>query len=166
MPFSSESHPNQVDSSTDLNVGDVLLRQKTAVMHIGVYVGDNMVFDNAPGRGESLVEFEHFSKNNPVYAIPTHLPAEVVQKKVKEILRNPKKYHLFRQNCEHSARHLLGGPYAVSMQLREVEEWALIGAALGKGLGRKGMWAGALIGATAGTLSLSGMRWLKRKPHS
>ena len=162
MAFSSNTPPKQVSSIDELEVGDVLLRRKSSVMHVGVYVGDDQVFDNAPGRGESLVDFETFSKGNPVFVIPTHHPPEAVQAQVREILRNPKRYHLLNQNCEHSVRRLLGSSM-VSVQLREVEEWALLGAALAKGLGPRWMWAGALVGAAAGTLSLPRMRWLKRK---
>ena len=161
MPF-SETPPRLVSHVRELNVGDVLLRRKSAVMHIGVYVGDNQVFDNAPGRGESLVSFDLFAKRNAVFAIPTGRPPEEVSAQVQKILENPQRYHLLKQNCEHSVRRLLGSEM-VSMQLKEVEDWALIGAAFGKGMGKRGMWAGAFLGALAGTLSLPRMQWLKRR---
>lgn len=157
----SDTPPRLVSNVEELEIGDVLLRRKSAVMHIGVYVGDNQVFDNAPGRGESLIDFALFAKNNTVFAIPTGQPPDDVRAQVQKVLENPQGYHLLKQNCEHSVRRLLGSEM-VSMQLKEVEEWALIGAALGKGIGKRGMWAGAFLGAVAGTLSLPRMHWLKR----
>lgn len=162
MAFSSESRPRQISDIRELTVGDVLLRRKSSVMHVGIYVGDGMVFDNAPSRGESLVDFATFAKDNPVFAISTHLPPDAVQAQVKERLKQAKPYHLFNLNCEHSVRQVLGSEM-ISMQLREVEEWAMLGAAFAKGLGRHWMWAGALCGAAIGTLSLPRMKWLKHK---
>jgi len=162
MAFSTDSKPRQVSDVSELEVGDVLLRRKTSVMHVGVYIGNNQVFDNAPGRGESLVSFSTFAKQNPVFVIPGQLPADTIQENVRQRLQNPKRYHLFSQNCEHSVRRVLGSAGA-SVQLREVEEWAILGAALARGLGKRWMWAGAVIGAAAGTLSLPAMRWLKHK---
>lgn len=158
--MSTSSNVREIENINDLHVGDVVLRRKYTVMHVGICIEHNKILHNIPDQGEHCSDFDTFAKDKTVYAIDSGLPVSEVKIRAHQLLSNPQEYQLFQQNCEHTVNKILQGK-GVSNQLEEVEAWALIGAAIGRSFGRKGMYFGGLIGAFAGLLSLPRMWWLK-----
>lgn len=156
----AKNNVREVHCADDVRVGDVLLRRKYTVMHVGICIEANQILHNIPGEGEHCTDFATFAKDKTVYAISSGMSAEEVKLRAQELLASPQDYKLFQQNCEHTVNKILNGK-AVSKQLEEVEAWALIGAALGRSFGRKAMYVGGVVGAFAGLLSLPRMWWLK-----
>lgn len=150
----------EVLSAADIKVGDVLLRRKYTVMHVGICIEEDKILHNIPGEGEHCTDFNAFAKDKTVYAIDSGMSVSEVKIRAQQLLSDPQEYKLFQQNCEHTVNKILQGK-GVSKQLEEVEAWALIGAAIGRSFGRKGMYFGGFIGACAGLLSLPRMWWLK-----
>ncbi len=154
--------PEPVGTANDVKVGDILLRRKLLVMHVGICIGANKILHSLPGNGEHITDYDSFAKDKNVYRLPTRLDASTVQEKAEAILQSPADYGLFGANCEHTVSKLVNGTPR-SRQLEEVEAWALIGAAFGKSIGRKSMYLGGLIGALGGLISLPGMWWIRRE---
>lgn len=157
---SKQFQPFYVTDPNSLHTGDILYRRKGPVMHVGVYLGNNQVIHNVPGKGEHICNFEAFREGKDVLAKPSGLPESQIKENAAQLLANPKDYQLFYRNCEHTAHDILKGN-PVSRQLEEVEAWALIGAAFGQGFGRKGMVIGGVIGGIAGVFSLPKLWWLR-----
>jgi len=157
-----ETSPKLLTSIDQLNVGDVLLRRKLLVMHVGVYLGDDNVLHNAPSQGQNKTSLDMFTQGGETFFVSSNLGPERILSNAEKILKQKKDYHLFKRNCEHTIHQVLELP-DISRQLTEVEVWALIGAAYGYSWGRKGMIFGGLVGGIAGLLSLPKMYWLKQK---
>lgn len=149
----------QVTSSRQLNIGDILYRRKGMVMHVGVYIGNELILHNTPKHGEHSTDFDTFANGKTVFAKATQLPSDQVIKNASEILSSPEQYQLFKRNCEHTANGVIRQNPA-SDQLEEIWAWALIGGAFGKSFGKPTMYLGGAIGAIGGLISLPRMFWL------
>ncbi len=149
-----------VQHHQQLNIGDILFRRKSMVMHVGIYLGEDRILHNTPKSGEHEVSFDVFAAGKDVFAKTSGLPNEVVLTRAADILANPGKYQLLNYNCEHTTNRVLGY-HGFSAQLSEIEIWALIGGAFGKSFGRKSMYLGGFIGALGGLLSLPRMWWTR-----
>lgn len=159
----TEKANNEVKTVTtidELSIGDQLFRRKGIVMHVGIYIGNQLILHNTPNKGEHSVDFDTFANGKTVYARPTNMLPYRVVAKAQQLLASPAKYQLFKRNCEHTASAVTK-ELPQSAQLQEIEAWALIGGALGKSVGKKTMYIGGAIGAIGGLLSLSRMFWLK-----
>jgi cell wall-associated NlpC family hydrolase len=155
-----KEHLNTVTNSDNLTVGDLLYRRKSMVMHVGIYLGKDMILHSTPKKGEHQVNFDDFSKGKAVFAQSTGMSPEQVLIKAEQVLEDPAKYRLFKHNCEHTANRVLKDD-GVSHQISEITTWALIGGAFGKSIGQKSMYIGGFIGALGGLLSLPRMWWIK-----
>ncbi|MFT4929706.1 MAG: cell wall-associated NlpC family hydrolase [Phenylobacterium sp.] len=149
-----------VTSSDDLTIGDLLYRRKMLVMHVGIYLGNNLILHNTPGHGEHQTDFDTFANDKAVFVKPTGLQPDEIIRKAQQILDDPGRYKLFNNNCEHTANTVLEDN-PTSHQLSEITVWALIGGAFGKSVGKKSMYIGGFIGALGGLLSLPRMWWIK-----
>lgn len=143
-----------------LSIGDQLFRRKGMVMHVGIYIGNQLILHNTPNKGEHSVDFDTFANGKTVYARPTNMLPCQVAARAQQLLASPAKYQLFKRNCEHTASAITKD-LPQSAQLQEIETWALIGGAFGKSFGKKTMYIGGAIGAIGGLLSLPRMFWLK-----
>lgn len=149
----------KVSSPDSLDPGTLLFRRKGVVMHVGVYLGDGEVFHNIPEKGECVSSYQEFSRGKQVHARKQNISVVKLKKEAQKRLQAPQDYHLLHSNCEHSATSLLFES-AVSKQLNEVITYGYIGAALGKGFGKRGTWLGGALGAAYGLVSLP--RLIKR----
>lgn len=150
----------EVNAIEQVSIGEQLFRRKGMVMHVGVYIGNQLILHNTPDKGEHSVDFDTFANGKTVYARPTNMIPYRVVAKAQQLLASPAKYQLFKRNCEHTASSLINDS-PQSAQLQEIEAWALIGGAFGKSFGKKAMYIGGAIGAVGGLLSLPRMFWLK-----
>jgi hypothetical protein len=94
-----------------LQIGDVLLVPKLdgAVSHMGLVVDADRVLHNIPERGEHLATVAEFSKGRPISVIRTNASPEVVRARAQSTLARPRRYDLFRNNCEHTISRILSG---------------------------------------------------------
>ena len=101
--------------------------------HVGIYLGNNLVFHHLPGKNEHISTVEDFAAGHPV-TFERNPSVNVVQLnwRVEERLRAPKQYHATDYNCEDAANYVLHGK-AGSPQ---VQFWvaAILLVALGVGL--------------------------------
>lgn len=112
-----------MNSPNLLRVGDLLLRPKClGFTHVGVWLGNGVVFHNAPERGEHVSTVEDFASGDVVSSKSTNAHPAIVLSRVGSRLTTPRAYDLFNNNCEHSANHVVSGK-AFSAQL-------IIGAAI------------------------------------
>jgi hypothetical protein len=90
--------------------GDVLYRRKSPFYeHVGLYLGGGLVFQNTPEAGEHIVTLEGFSEGQSYRAQKTSVPQHLLNWRVHLRLREPRRYHLFLNNCEHSVFALTEG---------------------------------------------------------
>jgi len=120
-----------------INIGDIITRRKLLgiIEHYGVVVGYDMVLHNTPGRGEHTATIAAFAGGQPVKVKPTGADPSIVSARSQEILANPKRYHPFRRNCEHTALEATRGeaksPTATaSLLVFVVAVFAFMGAAV------------------------------------
>ena len=103
-----------------LSVGDFLLRPKLlGVTHVGVWMGGDAVFHNAPDRGEHISSVAEFAKGETVRIEPKNADPLTVIGRVRAKLSRPRKYDPVGNNCEHSANEVVTG-HPFSDQLRAV----------------------------------------------
>jgi cell wall-associated NlpC family hydrolase len=158
--MNNEENLKAVSHSDELTIGDLLLRRKSMVMHVGIYLGNDSILHNTPKAGEHQVDFATFANGKPVFAKASGLQPDEVLRKARQILAAPADYRLFKHNCEHTANSIINN-HPNSRQLSEITAWALIGGAFGKSVGKKSMYIGGFIGALGGLLSLPRMWWIK-----
>lgn len=159
-PKTSTAPVTVVTGIEQLSIGDQLFRRKGIVMHVGIYIGNQLILHNTPIKGEHAVDFNSFANGKTVYARSTPIASTQVITSAQKILEKPESYQLFKRNCEHTANQVINHlPY--SAQLAEIETWALLGGAYGKSFGKTAMYLGGAVGAVGGLLSLTRMLWLK-----
>ena len=138
--------------------GDLLLRKKGAVLHIGVFFSSEEVAHIQPNsklRTSSLAEFAQgeaikiIRRNRPDY------PAMMAR--FHELSAKASPYSVFFNNCEHNANYVLSGTKE-SQQLQSFVVGAGLGALLGKKHGARGIMLGGLIGGMAGVTLYNGSR--------
>lgn len=111
-----------------LSIGDFLLRPKLlGITHVGVWMGGDAVFHNAPDRGEHMSSVAEFAKGENIQIEPKNADPDTVISRVQAKLIQPRGYDPISNNCEHSANHVVTGR-AFSIQLRVA---VMVVAALG-----------------------------------
>lgn len=103
-----------------LSIGDFLLRPKLpGITHVGVWMGGDSVFHNAPDRGEHVSSVAEFAKGENIQVEPKNADPVTVIARVQTKLTQPRGYDPISNNCEHSANDVVTGR-AFSIQLRVV----------------------------------------------
>ena len=113
-----------------LEPGDVVKRPKGVFEHQGIYLGNNRVFHNTPGKGEHVASFEEFADGHEVSLkfAPAGNRGEVLAR-VYQAIENPRGYDPVLNNCEHTVNRMLEGNPR-SRQLAGVGLFALVLAIL------------------------------------
>lgn len=102
-----------------INIGDVLTRSKVFgfVDHAGVLVAPNTVLQNTPERGEHAVTVEEFSAGQAIRVSRVGADPAIIGARSQRILTNPRRYHPFFRNCQHTVYETVTGiaksPYVV-----------------------------------------------------
>ncbi|HMJ90174.1 MAG TPA: hypothetical protein VK530_10180 [Candidatus Acidoferrum sp.] len=92
-------------------IGDLLVRPKSFMFidHVGVAVGSDAVFHNAPGQGERVTTMSEFAAGQPVKVLRTAAEPRSVLARLWNRLAKPTRYHATNSNCEHSAYAVVEG---------------------------------------------------------
>jgi hypothetical protein len=100
-----------MNNTPTINIGDFLIRPKFLgfVEHVGVFLGNGLVFHNTPERGEHVSTVQEFSAGQPIRVQPKAADAESIIARVRRALENPKEYHLLFHNCEDTANETTEG---------------------------------------------------------
>lgn len=111
-------------TTTVIRPGDILMREKGLHDHVGVAWFDGQVLHNSPARGEHLSSLQEFAAGHEIRVQPTSVydRARALANGV-AVLRAPRRYHVLRNNCEHTAHYIVQGR-ARSPQLMR---WTLVG---------------------------------------
>lgn len=111
------------------SIGDKVSRPKAdgLVKHVGVYIGNGLVFHNLPGRGEHVSSLTEFAAGQQITIIPSPVSVNLLQLnwRVQERLNSPKGYDPLDYNCEHAAHYVLTG----QLDSPQLQGWAVLGAA-------------------------------------
>lgn len=100
--------------------GDILKKNKQGFLHYGIYVGNGLVFQNTPEKGEHDCSFQEFANGQPVTCISiSQDKREEVMSRLSQSLSNAKQYNLLFNNCEHTVTRIVVGQ-AFSPQLQKV----------------------------------------------
>lgn len=93
-----------------MNVGDILMRPKfPGVDHWGVFAGNNLVCHNTPDKGEHISTIQEFANGQPMKVQHTGADASKMIPRINQRLANPKRYDLFRRNCQHTVNEIVYG---------------------------------------------------------
>ncbi len=89
--------------------GDILFVDKYFFEHIGVYLGEGLVYHNKPSKGEHISDLEEFLNGNQIKRIAKLTPEkrEEVLNNVREELENKRPYNIFENNCEHTVYRVI-----------------------------------------------------------
>lgn len=86
------------------------------------------VYENSYNRGgRGRVSVARFGRGRPIEdlgPVPGGLPARVVVDRARQLVRDPKRYHMLSHNCEHFI-HEVGGSKSGSQQVRQAALFAL-----------------------------------------
>lgn len=111
-----------------LTPGTILRRDKAlGIEHVGVLIGPDQVFHSTPTRGEHISSIREFSGGQPVRAVASGVPPEIVLARVNARLARPQRYDLLSANCDHSATGVITGD-ATSPQLQAAAIAAMLAA--------------------------------------
>lgn len=90
--------------------GHLISAPKGIVTHVGLSLGNGLVFHNNPENGEHISDLTRFHKGKPV-----RIDGELDQfdfhqalTNIASALKSPKAYHLTDNNCEQSLNRVLG----------------------------------------------------------
>jgi hypothetical protein len=113
-----------------LEAGDVVKRPKGIFEHQGIYLGNDRVFHNTPGRGEHVSSLQEFANGYPVSLkmAPSGNRSPLLAR-VYQAINNPRGYDPILNNCEHTVNRILEGTPR-SRQLVGVGLFALLVAVL------------------------------------
>ena len=90
--------------------GDILLRWKDPVWHMGIYMGDGQVLHNSPGLGEQVTPYNVYAAGQQVKASqPDSTKRAEIMQRAWEIMKNPQDYKHLTRNCEHTAYEVVEG---------------------------------------------------------
>lgn len=86
-----------------IEAGDILQRPKGLVTHQGIALPGGGVFHNAPEKGEHVTTFPEFAQGKDVTVLKSK-PEErlMTLHRVQAAMKNPQKYSLLSNNCEHT----------------------------------------------------------------
>lgn len=111
-------------TTTVIRPGDILARDKGLHEHLGVAWFDGQVLHNSPVRGEHLSSLAEFAAGHEIRVQPTSAcDRGRALANGAAVLRAPRRYHVLRNNCEHTAHYVVQGR-ARSPQL---VRWTLVG---------------------------------------
>lgn len=142
---------------TKLKSGDLLHRSKGIVQHAGVYLGNELVLHNQPGKGVNITSYHDYSEGKEVNVTSAYsADIQQIASRLKDIIGNDNRYQLLTNNCEHIAHHLIHGK-KLSPQL----QGAMLGMAISGGIASQvknsnfPLWiaGGALIGLVLSNLT-------------
>lgn len=90
--------------------GDVLLRWKEGVWHLGIYMGNGSVLHNSPGAGERATSYAEYADGKQVKAWqPDSTKRAEIMERAWQIIRNPRDYKHLTRNCEHTVYEAIEG---------------------------------------------------------
>jgi lecithin:retinol acyltransferase len=139
-------------------MGDLLYRSKLIVEHIGVYLGNGQVLHNHPSGGVIITPYEEFSDGKTVkVTLVPEVSLGLLEKRIREILRQDEKYKLFGNNCEHIANFLIGGR-KYSPQIQSAIAGVLVTAVIGRNMKGLNWLALLLLGGLVGLISCNTSR--------
>jgi len=85
-------------------------KAKGFVNHMGMYVGQGLVFHNHPSSGERLVSLANFAKGRTVTVADLGVSQPLaIMSRLKESLADPSPYRSCRSNCDHTVFKLRTG---------------------------------------------------------
>ena len=116
---------------TEVLPGDIVLRRKGPVMHQGIALDDGRVLHNTPRRGEHVSSMEDFRRGKALRArrLEESQRARALHHAHEAAEGKAQRYHLFKNNCEHTVtRATTGEPR--SPQLLAVAAGVVVGAAV------------------------------------
>ena len=96
---------------TDYLPGDIVLRRKGLVMHKGIALDDGRVLHNTPRRGEHVSSMEDFRRGKPLRSrrLDKTRRARALRHAHEATGGKAQRYHLFRNNCEHTVTRATTG---------------------------------------------------------
>lgn len=107
--------------------GHLLSVDHGVFQHVGVSDGHGGVYENSytgGGRGRiSLGRFAGARTIQDLGPVPGGLPSHVVVDRARRLVRDPRRYHMLRNNCEHFI-HEVGGTKSGSAQVRQLALFA------------------------------------------
>jgi hypothetical protein len=90
--------------------GDVLLRWKEGVWHLGIYMGNGTVLHNSPGVGERVTSYAEYANGKQVKAWqPDSVKRAEIMQRAWQIIQNPQDYKHLTRNCEHTIYEAIEG---------------------------------------------------------
>lgn len=114
--------------------GDVLLRWKEGVWHLGIFIGNGSVLHNSPGVGERVTSYAEYAAGKQVKAWqPDATKRGQIMDRAWQIIRNPQDYKHFTRNCEHTVYEAVDGK-AKSPTVDNLVWAALIGVTIFLGI--------------------------------
>lgn len=105
--------------------GAALARSKAAgwTQHVGIYVGNGIVFHNTPTNGEHLATVDTFATSQPLHVfISDAARRQRALIGVRSALKAPRPYSLLSNNCEHTLTRAFG----LRPNSPQLGQWALI----------------------------------------
>ena len=93
-----------------LEAGDVIKRRKGIFEHVGLFIGNNLVFHNTPEKGEHVSSFAEFSDGHEVTLLKTAGGKKNgVLERARNAINSPRPYNAFNNNCEHTVNRVFYG---------------------------------------------------------
>lgn len=120
-------------NACELIPGDMLVRPKDPVWHLGIYLGNGAVLHNAPGLngGETIASFVDFAKGQVVYVQqPSFENRAEILRRASQIFANPQPYSYLLRNCEHTFYEIVEGKPRSPTVMTLIALAAIAGAAV------------------------------------
>lgn len=130
--------------------GDLLLRQKGPVLHLGVQL-QNGIAHIQPGGAIRITSMEDFSMGQPYRIIRReNVEREGLMDRVLELIEQSSSYQLLTNNCEHIANYILHG----SKTSHQLQAWAFGAGAGALFIRNQNPWVKLLGVAVTGTAAV------------
>lgn len=100
-----------MNATQSILAGSLLSTRKGLVInHVGIALGNGLIFHNSPKYGEHVSSLASFSKGKKVYITHQLSSHELSQTwaRIGRMLQSPRGYHPTLNNCEHSLFRALG----------------------------------------------------------
>lgn len=115
--------------STWIEPGDLVSSQKGPFRHRGIALPGCMVLHNTPTRGEHVSTLQEFGGSTIRIEKPGVADRERILANASAIVRNPKRFDVFLNNCEHTVTKAIDG----TPKSQQLQSW-LLGIGIGVGL--------------------------------
>lgn len=94
----------------NVSAGRLISAPKGMVTHVGLSLGNGLVFHNNPDKGEHISDLASFHKGKQVSLGEqlSHFDFHQALTNIAEAMKSPKAYHLADNNCEQSLNRVLG----------------------------------------------------------